>query len=285
MTNSVARRPARTHCGRVLAVRRLTPHLTRVLLGGAGLAGFTAGPHTDMYVKLLFPAAGTEPDLSDPAAARARLPRELWPRTRTYTVRSWDPARGELAIDFALHGGGGIAGPWAASVVPGALLHFTGPGGAYTPDPDADWHLLAGDDSALPAIAASLAALPARAVAKVFIEVEGPRDELALDGPAGAEVVWLHRGARTVGELLVERIGAFEPPAGRADVFAHGEAHFVKALRRDLRARLGGRAGRMSVSGYWRLGADEDGWQSSKAAWNAQADRELLISAGTGGAR
>src|SRR5690606_21164117 len=91
---------------------------------------------------------------------RATMPRELWPRLRTYTVRAWDPDALELTLDFVHHGDEGLAGPWAANARPGDELFMLGPGGGYAPDPGADWHLLAGDESALPAIAASLEALP-----------------------------------------------------------------------------------------------------------------------------
>ena len=76
------------------------------------------------------------------------------PRRRTYTVRRWDEAAGELTLDFVSHGDEGLAGPWAAAAVPGDQIALQGPGGEYAPDPAADWHLFAGDASALPAIAA-----------------------------------------------------------------------------------------------------------------------------------
>ena len=81
--------------------------------------------------------------------------------TRTYTVRSWAPAARELTLDFVVHGDEGLAGPWAQQAQPGQQVRFLGPGGAYSPSQDADWHLLAGDESALPAIAAALEAMPA----------------------------------------------------------------------------------------------------------------------------
>ena len=85
------------------------------------------------------------------------LPAEWWPVMRTYTVRSWDAGTGELAIDFVVHGDEGVAAPWALHAAVGRTrIYVTGPGGAYAPNPAADWHLFVGDDSALPAIAAAL---------------------------------------------------------------------------------------------------------------------------------
>ncbi|GAA3307717.1 hypothetical protein GCM10020295_67430 [Streptomyces cinereospinus] len=108
--------------------------MQRVVLGGDGLAEFTAGTCTDHYVKLLFPAEGvTYPAPFDLERIRAEFPREQWPVTRTYTVRAWDPEVRELTLDFVLHGDEGLAGPWAMRAQPGETLRFMGPGGAYAP--------------------------------------------------------------------------------------------------------------------------------------------------------
>src|SRR3712207_8631888 len=122
----------------VTRVEQLTPHMVRIVAGGGGLAGLTAGAYTDHYVKILFPRPGvTYPEPFDMAVIRETLPREAWPVVRTYTVRKWLPALGEMWIDFVVHGDAGIAGPWAARARPGDVFRFLGPGGGYTPDPDA----------------------------------------------------------------------------------------------------------------------------------------------------
>jgi len=249
--------------------------MTRVVLGGDGLAGFSAGEFTDHYVKLQFPVEGvTYPEPFDLQRIRAELPPEQWPRTRTYTVRRWDAAARELTVDVVLHGDEGVAGPWAMRAQPGDDVHFMGPGGGYAPSADADWHLLAGDESAVPAIAASLERLPAGAVAHVFIEVTGPDDELKLETPAEATVTWLHRGAGRVGEVLVPAVADLAFPPGDVQAFVHGEAGFVKELRRHLLSDRGVARERLSISGYWRLGHDEDRWQATKREWNRQVEEE-----------
>jgi len=259
----------------VVRAERLTPHMIRVVLAVDPAAPLEAGAYTDHYVKLLFPPPGVGyPEPLDLEAVRRDLPREQWPRTRTYTVRAWDPATRELTLDFVHHGDEGIAGPWAARVRPGERIHFSGPGGAYAPDPAADWHLMAGDESALPAIAAAVERLAPGAPAKVYVEVAGPEEEQKLLSPGEVEVVWLHRGGRPVGEALVEAVTAGDFPPGDVQVFVHGEAHFVRELRRWLRLDRGVPRERLSVSGYWRRGADEDGWQASKREWNEQVERE-----------
>jgi NADPH-dependent ferric siderophore reductase len=234
--------------------------MVRVVLGGPGLAGFDAGRFTDHYIKLLFP---------DPAAAPGERA-----RTRTYTVRRWDAVAGELSIDVVVHGDAGVAGPWAAQAKPGDELSLSGPGGAYAPDPDADWHLLAGVESALPAIAAAVEQLPEGARAHVFVEVEGPDEEQKLDTAGEVELCWLHRGTAPVGEALVRAVTELALPAGAGHVFVHGEAGLVKQLRRLLLVERGLPRDRVSISGYWRLGHDEDGWQSTKREWNRQVEAE-----------
>ncbi|KOG31155.1 siderophore-interacting protein [Streptomyces resistomycificus] len=273
MAERPGRQPRKSRSAQVVRTERLTPHMQRVVLGGEGLADFTADTCTDHYVKLLFPPQGvTYPEPFDVQRIREDFPRAQWPVTRTYTVRYWDPQHLELTLDFVIHGDEGLAGPWALRAQPGETVHFMGPGGAYAPDPGADWHLLAGDESALPAIARSLESLPDGARAHAFIEVAGPEEEQKID--SDVEVVWLHRGDRRVGEALTEAVRALRFPEGRVHAFVHGEAHFVKQLRHLLRVERSIAREDLSISGYWRLGHNEDGWQASKQEWNARIEAE-----------
>ncbi|MDT0303041.1 siderophore-interacting protein [Streptomonospora wellingtoniae] len=275
MAERPARRAPRARRARVLRVERLTPHMIRVVLGGGDLADFAAGDCTDHYVKLLFPAGGgAYPEPFDPRRIREERPRDEWPVTRTYTVRRWDPRAGELTVDFVHHGDKGLAGPWAAAARPGDEIYLSGPGGGYAPDPAADWHLLAGDESALPAIAAALENLPPDARAHAFVEVAGPEEEQKLEAPAGAALTWLHRGAERVGGPLVRALAGFDFPPGDVHAFVHGEAGAVRELRRLLRRERGIPLERLSISGYWRLGLNEDGWQSAKRDWNRATEQE-----------
>lgn len=103
MAERPARKAPKAHVAQVVRTERLTPHMQRVILGGAGLAEFAAGECTDHYVKLLFDAEGvTYPEPFDMQRIREEFPRDQWPVTRTYTVRSWDPEARELALDFVI---------------------------------------------------------------------------------------------------------------------------------------------------------------------------------------
>lgn len=269
-------RPKRVvHTGRVDRVERLTPHMIRVVLGGEGLAAFETQGFTDSYVKLLFPPpAPGDPEPYDIEAIRAERPRSEWPVTRTYTVRYWDPRTRELTIDFVHHGDSGLAGVWAANARPGDGLRFLGPGGAYAPAPEADVHLLAGDESALPAIAVALENLPEGARAHAFIEVENAAEEQKLATGENVHVRWLHREGATVGSTLVPALRDWESSSGHVQAFVHGEAGFVRELRRLLRVERGMDKERLSVSGYWRLGRDDEAWRASKAEWNKSVEAE-----------
>ncbi|MGV9215174.1 siderophore-interacting protein [Micromonospora sp. RB23] len=268
-------RPRNVTSVRVLRTERPTPHLIRLVLGGDELDGLPVGEFTDHYIKLVFPQPGVAyPQPLDLVAIRRDMPREQWPRLRAYTVRRWDPRARELTVDVVHHGDEGLAGPWAAALRPGDPVHFVGPGGAYAPSPDADWHLLVGDESALPAIAAALERLPVNAPAHVFVEIADPADEQKLLSPGAVTLTWLHRGERQVGEALVDAVRSLEFPAGQVHAFVHGEAAFVRELRRLLRGERGVPLDRLSISGYWRRGMDDEGWRSSKQEWNRQVAAE-----------
>jgi NADPH-dependent ferric siderophore reductase len=244
----------------VLRTERLTPNMVRVVLGGAGLADFEAGAFTDHYVKLQLPDPGGEKT-----------------RTRTYSVRHWDADARELTIDFVVHGDSGVAGPWAASAQPGDELAFLGPGGAYTPDPEADWHLLVGDASVIPAISASLPRIPAGVPVQVVIEVDGAAEEQPLTTAGDLRLTWLHRTAPPgeEPELLVEAVRALRLPEGRGHAFVHGEAGSVRAVRRHLLVERGMDPASLSVSGYWKLRRTEEGWREDKAEWRQLAEADL----------
>jgi NADPH-dependent ferric siderophore reductase len=284
-STATAPAPTRKRVPRVAEVvrtSRITPHMIRVVLAGDGLAGFPAGAFSDHYVKLQFVPPGAPYGVPfDGEQVRAELPAELWPVTRTYTVRSWDADAGELTIDFVHHGDEGVAGPWAAAARPGDRIQLMGPGGAYLPSPAADWHLLAGDESALPAIAATLGRLPAGVPARVVVEVADAAEEQPdLAAGPGVDLVWVHRGASAPGEALVAAVRGIPLPAGQGHVFVHGEAGAVRELRRYLRAERGLAPEFTSISGYWRQGDTEDRWQSGKREWNAAIEAEEAAVAG-----
>jgi NADPH-dependent ferric siderophore reductase len=266
-------------CKRAVVQRteRITPHMIRVVLTSED---FVDNGTTDHYVKLLFGKPGVEyPEPLDMGVVRETFPAEHWPTMRTYTVRSWDEDSKELTIDFVYHGDEGVAGPWAAAAKPGDVLWFNGPGGAYAPDEAADWHLLVGDESALPAIGAAVEQLPPGARATVLLEVEDETEQQKFGGSGEVDVTFFHRaGSDTArGDSLVAAVAALDFPAGDPHIFVHGEAGFVFRIRQNLFTDRGLPRDRVSLSGYWRLGKNEDGWQAEKAE-TSRKEREATTS-------
>jgi NADPH-dependent ferric siderophore reductase len=230
-----------------------TPSVRRVVLTGSHSAVSAAGP----TVNLLVPRVG------DPAPRWPRVARDgriVWPdgahgvSLRSYTARRQDPGRGEVEIDFVLHGDGPAAA-WASAAEPSALLAVAGSGALG--DRPAAQLLLAGDETALPAIHRILTAAPTGTLGVVLVEVAGPAEEQPLPAPPGMTVRWLHRGSTPPGEcaLLTEAVASLDPFPG-TDVFAWvaAESGAVRAIRADLRGRWGLSRAQHHAIGYWRRG-------------------------------
>ncbi|WP_277209069.1 siderophore-interacting protein [Isoptericola croceus] len=245
------------HHATVAAVRWLTPHMVRLTLAGESLDVIERPAATDLYLKLV---------VADPPTPDAR------PVVRSYTVRA--VRDGEWDVDFVVHGDKGLAGPWAARVQPGERVTFLGPGGSYTPDLTAPWHLFVGDDAAWPAIAASIESLPAGTMAHAFVEVPGPADEQEIATSADLRLTWVHRGSAGLTETVRAAHASGELPDGVPHAFLHGEASCVRELRRWARAELGVGTDRLSASGYWRRGHDDEAWRATKRDWNAAVEQD-----------
>ncbi len=173
----------------VQTIKRLSPSMIRVVLSNGTLDQFEATSATDAYINAQFPPEGSPVTVPFERGDLDRLPSELRPRPRRFTIRSWDPDQRQLAIDFVAHGDDGYAGAWAQRAKPGDRLQFSGPGGSYQPSPQVDWHLLAGDESALGAIGATLERLPTGRRAVVFAVVDGPEHEIEMPSQAEVDLV------------------------------------------------------------------------------------------------
>lgn len=262
--------------GQVIRTERLTSRLVRVVLGGPGLASYEPATATDQYVNVLFPPEGapyTVPFDVDEARASGHRP-----MGRRYTIRSWDPVQREVTIDFVVHGDVGVAGRWANHARPGDLLQFVGPSGGYVPAPDADWYLAAGDESALPAIAASLEQVPAGRPVLAVLLVDDEAHELALETPGDLRVTWVHRdaGDDPSGRFLAA-VQALELPEGTVSGFVHGEAAEVRAVRKHLLADRGLDRSLLSISPYWRRGQTDEAWREVKRDWLAEQEQDVPV--------
>lgn len=251
----------------VTSTELVMPCLRRLWFRSDDLSAFADSICTDRDVKLVIPQEGvTYPEPLDMRALRKVLPAEDMPSVRTFPALFPDIEHGTLAIDFVLHGDAGIAGPWVAAAAHGDRLIVNGPGGAYRADPTADWHLLVGDESALPAIMAALVDLPEDAVVRVVALVESGEDEPRLEMPSGGEVTFVHRSEVGPEGGLEEAVRALDWLPGRVHVFVHGEAREV--MRRLRPYLLGEREllrEQVSISGYRRRGRNEERFREGKA--------------------
>ena len=262
--------------GRVTTTEQLTPGMVRVTLGGGDLEHLSMPDATDAYVNAAFrPEGATYDEVFDPQAVRDTHPKEQQPARRRYTVRAWDPETHLLTIDFVVHGDEGVAGPWAATAAPGDVLVFSGPSGGYRPDPAADWHLLVGDESALPAIAASLEALPPDATAVVRVVCDGPEHEIALPSQADVDVRGCTAaGARRTPRSWSTRSVTLTFPEGRPFGFVHGEADEIRAVRHHLLHDRGLTRQDLSCSPYWRRTMTDEAWRQIKRDYVAAMEAD-----------
>lgn len=243
----------------VVASEEVTPRLRRVRFAGRDLARYAVG---GLHVRLLLPPAGREPRW--PVAGPAALP--VWPDgedrldTRVYTIRRIDPDRGTIDMDFVLHDPPGLGCRFARGARAGDRVGILGPGGGEARR--ADWLVMAGDESALPAIARTLEELPEGAEGIAFVEVADEDEEQDLARPPGVELRWIRRDGRPAGfsTLLSDAVAAYRPPEGR-EVFLWAGAEFgaAQAIRRTARRDWALKRGSHLVVGYWRVGMADGG--------------------------
>lgn len=238
---------------RVMETNRITPHMLRVALIGRGLEPFAT--NENLHVKLLLPPQGTARDrwLKEEPGGKVRLKgSKLDPVFRKYTVRAIDAPAGRVAIDFVCHEDGGPGAAWAAAAKPGDVVGMIGPGGRSAAP--ADWYLLAGDETGLPAIGRILESLPSDTKGLALVEIAGPEEEQPLSTPPGIELRWLHRHGAPAGttDLLADAIKAVSLPAdGARFAWVAGEFAAIQAIRRHLRGAGLGKHEQLVVA-YWR---------------------------------
>jgi len=227
MSSPVVRRSP-VHRAEVITATSLTPRMRRVTIRAEALVGVELRPAQDL-----------ELHLTEPSGRKVK---------RRYTIRRHRPESGEADLDVLLHGDS-PGSAWGAKAEPGDPVDFQGPRGKLEIRP-ARWHLLCGDESALPAIAAISEGLAEPAIA--LIEVEGDADEL----PVAASVThWVHRGSTAPGtpELLTGALEELELPEGPGRAYLMGETRTMVALRAALESR-GVAHDDIFVKGYWNIG-------------------------------
>lgn len=238
---------------RVLRVLDLTPHMRRITLTGPDLDRFASDDN--LHVRLFFPPEGQAPEWPTRGVdglAHAIDPAKR-PQVRKYTIRRIELGSGEVDIDFVLHADAGPGSDWAARARPDDVIGMAGPGGRSARA--ADWHLLVGDETALPAIARILESLPATAAGHAIIEIPGEADRIALSKPDGVLLRWLYReGGSPSLDAVVREISI---PNDRAHFcWAGAEFDAIQKIRRYWRDECGIAKGDQLAVAYWRRGAE-----------------------------
>ncbi|WP_414629094.1 siderophore-interacting protein [Streptomyces xanthochromogenes] len=258
----------------VTDIKHVTPRMVRVTFDADHIDDSVGGT-PDQQVKLCFPRSGQRvpvlPEQGDDATswyqAFLAIPEDERPWMRSFTIRRRRPGTNTLEIDFVLHGDTGPATRWAGSARPGSQLGMVGPSTLYSAPvsltdsiANSDWLLLAGDETALPAIGTLLEALPEGARALAFVEVADAEERQDFETAGNVSVNWLYRDGTSPGQSdkLVDAVREAEFPAGRPFAWLAGESGAVRALRRHLvnDRELDKRS--IDFSGYWRFKLTQD---------------------------
>ena len=224
----------------------LTQNMRRLTLHGEELDGFPEDA-VGRYFKLVFPS--DDPDK---------------PVLRTYTVAKYRPSLNEMDVDFMLHTSpdgstAGVAAPWAIQAQPGDKMGIFGPGPATFINTDADWYLLAADMTALPALVATLAHLPADAKGYIVIEIIATEDQQELKVPEGMEVIWVvNPQPGSDDSPLYLAIKALAWLEGKVAVWAACEFKTMKKTRQYFKKDRSVEKSHLYISSYWKKGLQEE---------------------------
>jgi NADPH-dependent ferric siderophore reductase len=233
----------------VLRKEFVTPHMLRLTLGGSGLEGFPDDSDGG-YIKLRL----AEPESDDGK-----------PLVRTYTVRHYDMKAQELAVDFVVHESDGPAVNWARNCKPGDEIKVGGPGPKKLLNQEADWFLLVGDMSALPAISANIERLAPDAKGYALLEIINEADKQSLKVPDGLQLEWIiNSDPERENSLLFDRVKALEWLPGDPYIWVAGEFSQSLAIRKLMRTEYKITRDQMYASSYWQIGQTEDGHKVSK---------------------
>lgn len=234
----------------VLRSAKVSEHMLRITLGGDELESFPIDQES-AYVKLIFPKGEGQR-----------------PLMRSYTIRH--QRESEIDIDFALHDHQGPASNWAANAQTGDCILIGGPGPKKLVNPLADWFLLAGDMTALPAISVNLAQLPDEASGYAVIEVSSESDIQQLEHPQNLQLHWLINPQPT-GECLLSKIQALPWLQGQPAVWAACEFSSMRTLRKFFKQDKEIPKSHIYISSYWKLGDSDDEHKLAKKLDNEQA--------------
>jgi len=249
------RHPLKFRLVQVTRVEALNPYLVRVTFTGDSLEDFVSASFDD-HVKLFFPHPGEAMPVLPQAGpdGPAFDPSKPRPIARDFTPRRFDREARELDIEFALHEAG-PATAWAAQAAPGQYLGIGGPRGSFVIPTQFDWHLMIGDETALPAIARRLEELPEGTRVATLIEVADQSARIEFNTRADLYAQWRYRNeSEHPGGALLLALRETYVPDGEGYVWAAGEATLMRAVRKLLCDERGVDKKRIRASAYWKRG-------------------------------
>ena len=239
-----------------VTVTDITPRMRRIRFSG-DMAGFASPGHAD-HIKAFFFPEGVEPRLVPIGPRGAEFAEGERPEMRDYTPRAWDLDQGWIDLDFVLHGDG-PASSWAAIATVGSKLVIGGPRGSIVIPAAFDWYLLAGDETALPALGRRIEELPSGSRIIALIEVADAAEEQSFATAADLTLHYVHRNGAPAGttSLLLDAITGLQFPAGVAYAYIAGEVTMAQSIRTHLTETRGFDPQHLKAAGYWRLGTPD----------------------------
>ncbi len=250
-TTRVRRAPPPFRTATVVDTSRRGPRLVVVTIAADPLRDFAPdGPAASVRLLLPEPAGLVVPVWN---GNEFLLPDGRRPGIRTLTPGRVDRSAGTLELAIVLHGAGRLS-DWAESVTPGAPSAYSGPGAGYAVDAARSRYLLAGDETALLAIAQLLDAIPTSASIDAVVEIAAPEGRITLPEHPGATVTWVASIPDAApGSALVDAVLA-RPIPDAAAIWIAGEAAAVQRIRKELFTVRGIDRSRATVRGYWKAG-------------------------------
>jgi NADPH-dependent ferric siderophore reductase len=231
---------------KVIAKQRLSENMLRLTLEGEDLAHFPEG-FEGGYVKLMIPRYQESP-----------VP-------RSFTIRSFDPINKQLTLDMVSHGDTSPAARWMNRVSVGDIVNIKGPGACKRLNLNADWFLLAGDMTALPAISVNLELLPEKAKGFAVLEIMSEEDRIQLNAPKGMQLIWVVNPTPTeMNSSLSDAVMALPWLENQVSVWVAGEFNTSRTLRQHIRHERQVDRNFTYISCYWKIGDTDEGLKAAK---------------------
>ena len=231
---------------KVMAKKRLSKNMMRITLEGEGLAHFPDG-FDGGYVKIMIPRYQGDTV------------------TRSFTIRSFDPINKQLTLDMVSHGDTSPAAHWMNHVSVGDRVSIKGPGACKRLNLKADWFLLAGDMTALPAISVNLELLPDNAKGFAVLEIMSEEDRIELNAPKGMQLIWVINPTPTkTNSSLSDAVMAVPWMKNQASIWVAGEFNTSRVLRQHLLHEHQVDRNFIYISCYWKIGDTNEGLKAAK---------------------